>query len=189
MFNSIKSYHTVAHFPTKLNYFIPNLIWIDCSVEEKGYDLFGVNRFEYHPTRYLFEIKINNFDTLLCDCDRIYNELEVLHQFVQKTFSDNSLKGCINNFINEAVNVEKYYQHLKDDIAHKYSRILFERDTVLRNNHYEDNVKSSNLYYKYLIKKLKAIEIIENFLKALSVEIDALKREINEGQLICLKDK
>lgn len=169
--------------PKQFYYWNPSLIMLSCNKEQYECEIFGNNYYRYVPAQYSFEIRLNNTDAWFSNTD--FDMTSIL-ELCNTTFTGHTLKSCINRLITEAYDIERHYQDLKNEILKKQERILFERDSILRKNHYEDNVISSNLYNDFLIqeKHMAVIERIEEFMKALYKEVDALNKEIKEGKLI-----
>ena len=186
-------YYNKAKFikQNHFDYWNPHFISINHNIQNKDHETFDTNCYPYRHLENSFNIKLRNIPEYFFDGNvYTYINTTVFMQFVKEDFSDFTLQGCIDKLITKTVDIEKYYQSLKCTMVSKAERILFDRDNILRNNHYEDNVTSSNLYDDYLIlqKHINFIEKIKEVLNELLYEINTLLREMNEGQLIGLKN-
>ena len=173
------------------DYWNPHFISINHNIQNKDHETFDTNCYLYRHLENSFNIKLRNIPEYFFDGNvYTYINTTVFMQFAKEDFSHFTLQGCIDKLITKTVDIEKYYQSLKCTMVSKAERILFDRDKILRNNHYEDNVISSNLYDDYLIlqKNINFIEVIKKILHELLDEINTLTREMSEGQLIGLKN-
>lgn len=186
-----KAYKTKLIKQNHFDYWNPYFISLSYNVENRGHEMFDTNCYLYHNLENSFNIQLRNIPKDFFDGNvYTYINTTVFMQIANEEFSDFTLQGCINKLITKTADIEKYYQSLKCTMASKTERIWLDRNTILRNNHYEDNVTSSNLYNEFLIlqKHINFIDKIKELLKELSDEINTLTREMNEGQLIGFKN-
>ena len=170
------------------DYWNPYFISLSYNIENRGHEIFDTNYYQYQNS---FNIQLRNIPKYFFDGNvDTYINTPIFMQIANEEFSDFTLEGCINKLITKTADIEKYYQLLKCTMASKAERIWLDRNTILRNNHYEDNGASYNLYNEFLIlqRHINFIETIKEFLKELSDEIDTLTREMNEGQLSDFKN-